>query len=106
MSKYGVEAFSDALRREMHPWGVKVSMLEPGFFATNIAAPDFLESELRRGWNRLSEDLKNDYGEEFLEKGMGIPCWCISTVVVLCLLFLQPILRGFVNDADQPCSFI
>ena len=79
MSKYGVEAFSDALRREMHPWGVKVSMLEPGFFATNIAAPDFLESELRRGWNRLSEDLKNDYGEDFLEKGMGVPCWCIST---------------------------
>ena len=70
MSKYGVEAFSDALRREMHPWEVKVSMLEPGFFATNIAAPDFLESELRRGWNRLSEDLKDDYGEEYLEKGI------------------------------------
>ncbi|XP_074615141.1 retinol dehydrogenase 7-like isoform X2 [Acropora palmata] len=86
VSKYGVEAFSDALRREMHPWGVKVSMLEPGFFATNIAAPDFLESELRRGWNRLSEDLKDDYGEEYLEKAINIvrnlPCFSdISEVV-------------------------
>ncbi|XP_067037649.1 retinol dehydrogenase 7-like isoform X1 [Acropora muricata] len=86
VSKYGVEAFSDALRREMHPWGVKVSMLEPGFFATNIAAPDFLESELRRGWNRLSEDLKDDYGEEYLDKAINIvrnlPCFSdISEVV-------------------------
>ena len=81
MSKYGVEASSDVLRREMHPWGVKVSMLEPGGFATNIAAPDFLESELRRGWSQFSEDLKNDYGEEFLEKGMGIHCWCICTLL-------------------------
>ena len=26
-------------------------------------------------------------------------------VVVLLLLFLQPTLQGFANDADQPCMF-
>ena len=30
VTKYGVEGFSDVLRREMHPWGIKVSMVEPG----------------------------------------------------------------------------
>ena len=69
MTKYAVEAFSDALRREIHPWGIKVTMLEPGFFPTNIADPDFLERELRKGWNHISEELKNDYGEEYLQRG-------------------------------------
>ncbi|XP_068746257.1 dehydrogenase/reductase SDR family member 9-like isoform X2 [Montipora capricornis] len=67
VTKYAVEAFSDALRREIRPWGIKVTMLEPGFFPTNIADPDFLERELRKGWNHISEELKNDYGEEYLQ---------------------------------------
>ncbi|XP_068722409.1 retinol dehydrogenase 7-like isoform X2 [Montipora capricornis] len=78
LTKYGVEAFSDALRLEMQPWGIKVTMLEPGIFPTNIAAPDFQEKELRKGWNQLSEELKNDYGEEWLEKAIkfvrNLPC--------------------------------
>ena len=31
-SKYAAEAFSDILRREMHKFGVKVSIVEPGYF--------------------------------------------------------------------------
>ena len=36
MSKYAVEAMSDALRRELRPWGIEVSLLEPGSIATEI----------------------------------------------------------------------
>jgi NAD(P)-dependent dehydrogenase (short-subunit alcohol dehydrogenase family) len=36
MSKYAVEAMSDALRRELRPWGIEVSLLEPGSIATDI----------------------------------------------------------------------
>ncbi|XP_030876545.1 retinol dehydrogenase 16-like, partial [Leptonychotes weddellii] len=32
ISKYGVEAFSDSLRRELSYFGVKVAMIEPGYF--------------------------------------------------------------------------
>lgn len=64
-----MEAFSDALRREMHPWGIKVSMLEPGSFSTNICAPAVFERQLREGWNKLSEELKDEYGEEYLNRG-------------------------------------
>ena len=69
MTKYGVEAFSDALRREMHPWGIKVSMLEPGCFTTNISAPDVFERQLWNSWDKLSQELKNDYGEGYLKRG-------------------------------------
>jgi NAD(P)-dependent dehydrogenase (short-subunit alcohol dehydrogenase family) len=36
ISKFGLEAFSDALRRELHPWGIHVSLIEPGAIATPI----------------------------------------------------------------------
>ena len=44
MSKHALEAFSDALRREVRPWGIEVSLLEPGAIATEIwqkGATDF-----------------------------------------------------------------
>lgn len=36
MSKHAVEALADALRRELRPWGLHVSLLEPGSIATEI----------------------------------------------------------------------
>jgi NAD(P)-dependent dehydrogenase (short-subunit alcohol dehydrogenase family) len=36
MSKHAVEAMSDAMRRELRPWGIAVSLLEPGSIATEI----------------------------------------------------------------------
>jgi NAD(P)-dependent dehydrogenase (short-subunit alcohol dehydrogenase family) len=35
-SKFGLEAVSDALRREMRPWGIHVSVVEPGAVVTPI----------------------------------------------------------------------
>ena len=36
MSKHAVEALADALRRELRPWEMQVSLLEPGSIATEI----------------------------------------------------------------------
>jgi NAD(P)-dependent dehydrogenase (short-subunit alcohol dehydrogenase family) len=35
-SKFAVEAITDALRMELHPWGISVSIVEPGAVATPI----------------------------------------------------------------------
>ncbi|KAL9950576.1 hypothetical protein ACROYT_G043092 [Oculina patagonica] len=70
VSKYGVQAFSDALRREMYPWGIKVSIMEPGGFKTQITEPQVVEKQMRQGWDDLSEDLKKEYGKDYLEKGV------------------------------------
>jgi len=68
ISKYGVEAFSDALRREMYPWGIKVSIMEPGGFQTGITEPRTMEKQMRQGWVELSDGMKKEYGKEYLEK--------------------------------------
>lgn len=36
ISKFGMEAFSDALRMELKPWGIHVSLVEPGAVRTPI----------------------------------------------------------------------
>ena len=64
-----MQAFSDALRREMHPWGIKVSIMEPGGFQTGMTEPRAREKQMRQGWDDLSDELKREYGKEFLEKG-------------------------------------
>ena len=69
ISKYGVEAFSDALRREMYPWGIKVSIMEPGGFQTGMAEPRARERQIRHGWDDLSDELKKEYGKKYLDKG-------------------------------------
>ncbi|XP_053374121.1 retinol dehydrogenase 7-like [Mercenaria mercenaria] len=42
ISKYGVEAFSDVLRRELYRTGVKVQIIEPGAFKTPIFGREYI----------------------------------------------------------------
>ena len=65
ITKYGIEAFSDALRREMSPWGVSVSIIEPGMFKTGIAH-NLVES-IKQLWNNLSPEMKKDYEDQHLD---------------------------------------
>ena len=71
ITKYGVEVFSDALRREMYPWGVKVSILEPGAFQTNMSQPSRVEKSYKASWEILDDQLKEEYGEKFLNEGIS-----------------------------------
>uniref|UniRef100_A0A8C0GIU1 Retinol dehydrogenase 5 n=1 Tax=Chelonoidis abingdonii TaxID=106734 RepID=A0A8C0GIU1_CHEAB len=47
ISKYTVEAFSDSLRRDMYHFGVRVSIVEPGFFKTAVTSLDTIEASLQ-----------------------------------------------------------
>ncbi|XP_010191016.1 PREDICTED: retinol dehydrogenase 3-like, partial [Mesitornis unicolor] len=66
LSKWGMEAFSDALRREMQHFGVKVSIVEHGFSKAAVANPDVIKRHLLRLWNRLNPEIKHSYGEKYL----------------------------------------
>ena len=85
VSKYGIAAFSDALRREMHPWGVRVSIIEAGAHRTKLLSCDVLEKQWRSQWNELSDELKREYGQEGLQKGSFLPCYVIFFIQLMCL---------------------
>ncbi|XP_077334571.1 D-beta-hydroxybutyrate dehydrogenase, mitochondrial [Lithobates pipiens] len=70
ITKFGVEAFSDCLRYEMHPMGVKVSVVEPGNFiaATSLYSPEKIKAIADKMWDELPETVKNDYGRKYFDE--------------------------------------
>ncbi|KAM6216401.1 retinol dehydrogenase 16-like [Rhynchocyon petersi] len=66
ISKYGVEAFSDSLRRELSPFGVKVAIIEPGYFKTGITSSERFAQNVLEVWDQISPEVKELYGEKFL----------------------------------------
>ncbi|KAM4797470.1 retinol dehydrogenase 7-like [Rhinophrynus dorsalis] len=80
MSKYGVESFSDSLRREMRPFGVKVCMVEPGFFNTQITNINLVKQSIQKAWERATDEIRKNYGQEYYEKS----CSSSETMLPLC----------------------
>ncbi|XP_005534034.1 PREDICTED: 11-cis retinol dehydrogenase [Pseudopodoces humilis] len=72
VSKFCIEAFSDSLRRDMRHFGVKVSVVEPGFFRTNATELGPLEEALRQRWERLEPGTRSSYGEHFLPQYLKV----------------------------------
>jgi NAD(P)-dependent dehydrogenase (short-subunit alcohol dehydrogenase family) len=46
-AKWGVEGFSEVLAKEVAPLGIKVTIMEPGGFRTNFAAPSTIRTQIR-----------------------------------------------------------
>ncbi|KAG8566059.1 hypothetical protein GDO81_013080 [Engystomops pustulosus] len=69
LAKFGVEAFSDTLRREVNDFGVKVSIVEPGAFNTNIQSfLTVIKKNTEDKFHLLPAETKNIYGEQYLKK--------------------------------------
>ncbi|XP_063285769.1 retinol dehydrogenase 7-like [Pelobates fuscus] len=79
LSKCGVESFSDSLRRDMQYFGVKVSIIEPGFFKTGVTSLEIIEKDLNRLWNRLTPEVKRLYGEKYFEKYVKVQRLSMNT---------------------------
>jgi NAD(P)-dependent dehydrogenase (short-subunit alcohol dehydrogenase family) len=59
-AKFGLEAVGDVFRRELRPWGISVSVVEPGSIATPIWERG--QSEADAFLARASDDQKALYG--------------------------------------------
>jgi NAD(P)-dependent dehydrogenase (short-subunit alcohol dehydrogenase family) len=46
-AKWGVEGFSEVLAKEVKPLGIKVTIMEPGGFRTDFAAPSTIRTHIR-----------------------------------------------------------
>ena len=60
-SKFALEALTDALRMELQPWGIQVSIIEPGAIATPIWEKSAKEAEDLEAV--VSKEAKALYGE-------------------------------------------
>ncbi|KAG9468818.1 hypothetical protein GDO78_021900 [Eleutherodactylus coqui] len=67
-SKFGAEAFSDSLRRELRDFGVKVSIIEPGAFKTPMSSSENHVKPVEQLWSNLPSQIKDLYGEQYYQK--------------------------------------
>lgn len=65
-TKFAVEGWTDALRREMSPFGVSVHLVEPGLFRTNMVNADHWAKILKKQFAELPDEAKEAYGEQTL----------------------------------------
>ncbi|KAL4636194.1 retinol dehydrogenase 7-like [Arapaima gigas] len=72
VSKYGVEAFNDSLRRNMAPFGVKVLCIEPGFFKTTVTDTKIILSVAMKLWEKLPQETKDQYGSDYPERASAM----------------------------------
>lgn len=63
-SKHALKAFNDCLRREMSPWNLHVSSIEPGALRTTMLQG--LEKNLRETWKTLPLHVQDRWGENYL----------------------------------------
>src|SRR5919112_3166992 len=77
-SKFGLEAVSDSLRRELRPWGIHVALIEPGGVKTPIwdkgrAMADRVEAQMgdeaRSRYGKLAQRIRAET-EKIPERGV------------------------------------
>ncbi|XP_076455499.1 LOW QUALITY PROTEIN: retinol dehydrogenase 5-like [Babylonia areolata] len=68
VSKFGVEAFSDALRQEVKSQGVTVCLVEPGYFKTKILNIPKWVKEFQNRFEEVPDDIKRHYGDLCVER--------------------------------------
>jgi len=65
VSKFGLEAFTDGLRRGLRPFNVKAILIEPGWHSTPITHQSNFNTLVTKTWNQASAETKAEYGEEY-----------------------------------------
>ncbi|CAG5124165.1 unnamed protein product [Candidula unifasciata] len=66
VSKFGIEAFGDVCRHDLSAFGIKVSMIEPGYFKTNILSP--LLDGAKEAYAKTEQEVREAYGKDYLDQ--------------------------------------
>ncbi|KAM9319929.1 retinol dehydrogenase 7-like [Gastrophryne carolinensis] len=65
ISRFAVEAFSDSLRRELQPFGVKVCIIEPSSYKTPATDVQTTMQSIHDIWRQAPQWAKNNYGQQY-----------------------------------------
>jgi len=102
-SKHALEALTDALRLELYPWGIEVSIVEPGAIATPIWDKSLktsldVEAEIQTDGKHLYEDAAKAVREAFGQAAArAIPAEAVVQAVLHALTARRPRTRYLVG---------
>jgi NAD(P)-dependent dehydrogenase (short-subunit alcohol dehydrogenase family) len=102
-SKFALEGLSDALRRELRPWGIEVALIEPGAVATpiwgkGVDAADALEREAPPAARELYGEVMDAIRKESEKnKTAGVPPQEVAEAVAHALTASKPKTRYLVG---------
>ncbi|XP_049720219.1 17-beta-hydroxysteroid dehydrogenase type 2 [Elephas maximus indicus] len=66
-SKAALTMFSAVLRLELSRWGVKVAVIQPGGFKTNLmGTKEIWDKKQKNILDNLTPDVKEDYGQDYI----------------------------------------
>ena len=73
-TKYALEGVLDCLRYEMRPFGVSVSVLEPGNFiaGTNIFNEKFVKSQAELMWSKMDPEVQEVYTKKYFDQKVEV----------------------------------
>jgi NAD(P)-dependent dehydrogenase (short-subunit alcohol dehydrogenase family) len=96
-SKWGLEGFSQALAAEVKPYGIKVTIVEPGGFATDWSGPSAKQAKHLKDYDEARDSLAK------LRMGSRPGDPAATGPVMLKLVDMEePPLRLFFGDGDLP----
>jgi len=101
-SKFALEALSDALRRELSPWGIHVALVEPGRIKTpiwekSLRAADQIAAQLPPGAIRKYGVAMDENRRRAGKKTKGAPVEAVARAVVHALTAERPKIRYLVG---------
>jgi len=104
-SKYAVEAISDALRYEVRPFGISVSVLEPGLIQTGFgttAAQTLGRSGNAAGpYAGLRKTVDESMAQSYTNKLMAVPADAVAAVIEKAVGAHRPRARYVVTPAAR-----
>lgn len=102
-SKHALRAATDALRLELAPWGLRVSLIEPGSIDTPIwekgydLAERTIDEMPEEGRTRYAEVIRSGLGSIELQGSRGIPPEYVAQAVATALMARRPRARYVVG---------
>ncbi|XP_037372128.1 17-beta-hydroxysteroid dehydrogenase type 2 [Talpa occidentalis] len=103
-SKAALTMFSSVMRQELSKWGVKVSVIQPGAFKTNILGTSDMWNKMEKDiLDNLSPDVQEDYGQDYILRLQN----CVKSMEQKADSDLSPVLLDIQHaiSSKSPCAF-